>query len=121
VEQKGLNKWGPVIVERRSKRYVEDGRTILEKAQEVKRKWLDVAAGGKTKQKPIHVNFNDLSSSASVIGIVDKDGYPVSDRVIREIEELESRRSKTYSDGCEHDFCVLRKDQARNVNRRSFL
>jgi hypothetical protein len=40
VQDKAREKqWGPIVAERRSKRHVEDGRTMLEKSQDAKRKW----------------------------------------------------------------------------------
>jgi hypothetical protein len=44
--------WGPMIVERRSKRNESDTRTTLERAQEIKRKWEEEGTKGKTLKNP---------------------------------------------------------------------
>jgi hypothetical protein len=100
-------KWGPIIVERRSNRYVEDGKTVLEKAQEVKRKWDEEDIIGKIKQKPLHISFDDLNNVVVVIGIVDKDGNPISSKVVREIEALEEEKHINHIDAFSQGCCSL--------------
>jgi hypothetical protein len=106
----GEKKWGPVVVERRSKRHVEDGKTVLEKAQDTKRKWNEGARTGITKPKHNLVTYDDLRSSALFFGIVHKDGNPVNNRVIKEIEKSEIDRNRVYSDSCSHELCIGEKE-----------
>jgi hypothetical protein len=39
-------------------------------------------------------------------GIVHKDGNPVNNRVIKEIEKSEIGRNRVYSDSCSHELCI---------------
>jgi hypothetical protein len=105
----GGKKWGPVV-ERRSKRHVEDGRTVLEKAQDAKRKWNEKTNAGITKSEPNLVTCDDLHSSALFFGIVNKDGNPVNSRVIKEIEYTEIDRNRIYSNNCSHELCNKQKE-----------
>lgn len=77
------------MVERKSKRQVEDGRSILEKAHDTKRKWNEAIPAGKNKHKPSHISFCDLSTTASVMGLVGKDGNPISNDLVRKIADIE--------------------------------
>jgi hypothetical protein len=51
------------------------------------------------------VTYDDLHSSALFFGIVNKDGNPVNNRVIKEIENSEIDRNKIYSNNCSHELC----------------
>jgi hypothetical protein len=81
-EDRQVNKkkeWGPIVVQRRSKRDLGGEKTILEKAQDIKRKWNEVPLKGMTKQTPLHITSDDLSRMAFVTGLVNRDGNPVDD------------------------------------------
>jgi hypothetical protein len=97
--------WGPIVVKERHKRHVEDNKTVMEKAQDAKRKWNE--AKGITKQKPSHVTSADLSNTASIIGIVGKDGYHVDSKLIKHLESLEEEKSKAHEERCDQNFCEL--------------
>jgi hypothetical protein len=70
------NNWGPIEVERIRKRGSNDGRTILEKAQDIKRKWCEGEDKG-IKPKTLSVSCSELIHTANVVGISRKDGSPV--------------------------------------------
>jgi hypothetical protein len=89
-----------VVVKEKSRRQVEDCRTTMEKAQDITRKWNEADSTGKIKQKPLHV-------SASAIGVVSKDGHPVSSMLINEMESVESRKSKKHEESCDKSSCDL--------------
>jgi hypothetical protein len=109
--------WGPIVVERRSKRLAEDGRTIAEKAQEIKRKWNETSATGKPTQKSSCINANDLRYTASVIGLVGRDGNPVSSDLIEKIANLEAQSSKSLKEKCDHMNCVLVGNRVQEDSR----
>jgi hypothetical protein len=106
-DQSEKKQWGPIVVERRSKRFAEDGRIIAEKAQEIKRKWNETTATGKPTHKSSCINVNDLRSTASVIGLVGRDGNPISSDLIEKIANLEAQSSKNLEEKCDHVTCVL--------------
>jgi hypothetical protein len=115
--------WGPVVVERRSQRYADDNRTILEKAQEAKRKWNEEDPKGKTKQKPLHINSADLISTAAVIGLTSKDGNPVGDETVRKIVVVEEQKYETAIKNCNADSCnppVDTEDVAESNREQGF-
>lgn len=77
--KKGKKVWGPDIPTRRSKRGTDDGRTMLEKAQDLKRKHaLEVKGGMKQTSKPISIK-DSLITIAAEFGIISKDGNPFYD------------------------------------------
>jgi hypothetical protein len=106
-EKTKKQQWGPVVVKEKSRRQAEDGRTIMEKAQDIKRKWNEAETTGKIKQKHLHVSASDLSNLASAIDVVSKDGHPVSSMLINEIESVESRKSKKHEESCDKSSCDL--------------
>jgi hypothetical protein len=97
--------WGPVVVERRCQRYADDNRTILEKAQEAKRKWNEEDPKGKTKQKPLHINSADLIYTVVIIGLTSKDGNPIGDETVRKIVVVEEQRYETAIKNYKADTC----------------
>ena len=99
VEKK---KYGPIEVERRSTRGNNDGRSVLEKAQEIKRKWYEGDAKG-TKPTHTSISSSDLSNVANAIGIYNKDGSPVRETHVTQIELEEKSRGICFSDSC--NFC----------------
>ena len=85
---KKLNKkqqWGPMIPLRRSSRRVDDGKKVMECAQEFKRKWYleDNAGISKKPPKPHPVSKNLLLSVAKDIGIDVEDGHPILDKMVQ--------------------------------------
>jgi hypothetical protein len=119
-KQDGKNmKWGPVVVERRSKRQGGDNMTIIEKAQETKRKWNDDKTSDMTALKPLHVTLDDLRRIAKVTGIVTKDGNPINDTLVSNLVEKESERHKVYQDGCSscNSIDVMRRQEKKSGSK----
>lgn len=112
VEQKkGKGKkqtqWGPTIPLRRSSRHTEDGRPMMEKAQEAKRKWnLDDKTGKNTKISKPH-----LISVAMEIGLANLDGNPDE---IDAMLELDSSRHAASQVNCKFSGCDSRHDIGRS-------
>ena len=102
VEKK---KYGPIEVERRSTRGNNDGRSVLEKAQEIKRKWYEGDGKG-TKPTPTSISSSDLSNVANAIGISNKDGSPVRDTHVAHFESEELCRGICFSESCS-SCCAL--------------
>jgi hypothetical protein len=91
------------VLERRSQRHADDSGTILEKAQEAKRKWNEEDPKDKTKQQPMHINSVDLVSTSSAIGLTSKDRNPVEDKVIRKIVIEEEQKYEAAIKNCTAD------------------
>jgi hypothetical protein len=100
VAQKGKKgnkqiQWGPVIPLRRSARHAEDGRIMMEKAQEAKRKWnLDDKTGNK---KPTNLSKNHLLSIAKEISLVGMDENP---NLVDDMLDLDSSRTAASRINC---------------------
>jgi hypothetical protein len=92
-KQKRNGRWGPVVVERRSQRLGKDPRTMMEKAQEAKRKWNEEAPTGKNKHLPVHIIADEFKNVATAIGTIEKDGNPVSDRIAKDLAEKEKNKN----------------------------
>ena len=74
------SQWGPTVTLRRSSRNIDDGRPVLEKAQEFKRKWnLENNAGNKSKSQNI-ISKSLLISVAKDLDVVGMDGKSTSSR-----------------------------------------
>jgi hypothetical protein len=77
------NQWGPNVTLRRSSRNADDGRTILDKAQEFKRKWNLESNAGINAKAQNHVSKALLVFVAKDLNAVGVDGNPqVLDRTI---------------------------------------
>lgn len=77
------NQWGPNVTLRRSSRNADDGRTILDKAQEFKRKWNLESNAGINAKAQNHVSKALLVSVAKDLNVLGVDGNPqVLDRMI---------------------------------------
>ena len=101
-------KWGPVMPLRRSSRRVDDGKKVMECAQEFKRKWYleDNAGISKKPTKPHPVSKNLLLSVAKDIGIDIEDGHPVLDKMVQ--LDLD-RMGEMFSKGS-HASCSSKAD-----------
>ncbi|TVU32565.1 hypothetical protein EJB05_24298, partial [Eragrostis curvula] len=61
--------WGPVVTTRRGKRHQEDGRTVMQMAQDNKRKMnLEVPKGNKTNSFAL-LSKDEITDVASIVGI----------------------------------------------------
>jgi uncharacterized protein (UPF0548 family) len=96
--------WGPVIPLRRSTRHVDNGKDVLENAQDFKRKWnLEDNAGiNKKSSKTLAISENLLLSVAKDIGIGIEDGNPILQKMV----ELDSNRVIYMEAKCSHQDCV---------------
>jgi hypothetical protein len=90
--------WGPIMPVRRSSRNMDNGRTMLEKAQETKRKWnLDDNSGNSSKiSKPL------LISVAKDIGLDIGDGDP---KLLDGMVQLDCGRIANSKHICKHPSC----------------
>jgi hypothetical protein len=113
--------WGPVVVQRRSKRLAGDSKTVIEKAQEVKRKWNEDPSTGMTTSKSYQINFDDLKLSAVVVGIVGKDGNPIKDAIINDMVAVEEKRALSYMSKCDHESCRAVDENPRSCVQGSAI
>jgi hypothetical protein len=97
--------WGPVMPQRKSQRTMGDSRTIMEKAQEAKRKWEGEVTKGKQNTSRLHITSHDLKTTADVIGIVSLDGNPVSTALTRSLQEAEEKIESSFSSSCSSHLC----------------
>lgn len=88
-KEKKKNQWGPTISLRRSARLGDDGRLMMEKAQEAKRKWN---LEDKTGKNP-RISKTLLSAVAKEIGLDNLDGNP---SVIDSIINLDNSRTAAF-------------------------
>jgi hypothetical protein len=96
-------KWGPMLVEKRPSRRPQDGRSILEIAQDRKKKInLEVKAGMVKTKNPSHSNtVVDFASLAEVSGIhLGKSSESVLE-AIAELSQSEADRSISFNESCE--------------------
>jgi hypothetical protein len=95
-------KWGPILVERRTCRNPQDGRTVMEKAQERKKKVnLDGVAGNAKSYNSFSVlSSSKISSIADTTSI--KLGNSATDRVVSssEIQNKEEARIGNLKEEC---------------------
>lgn len=70
-QRKGKEKvWGPVVAQRKSKRVLDDSRTMLEKTQDCKRNYnLEEQQGNRKFPQPV-TNKANLVFTAAEIGLV---------------------------------------------------
>lgn len=98
--------WGPVIPLRRSSRNIDDGRTMMEKAQEAKRKW-NMEENASNKKLSIVTSAARLLSVAKDIGVVVQDGNP---DLVNQMLEVDNKRSKDSMLQCKHIPCCGASD-----------
>ena len=88
--------WGLIPAQRKSKRFNDDGRSMLEKAQDYKRKHnLDSMQGNNSKPFS-KTNSSTLANIASEIGIISRDGNPLSQSMLDNMVKLDKLRSENY-------------------------
>jgi hypothetical protein len=92
--------WGPVIPQRRSQRNLGDDKTMLEKAQDLKRKH-DLEDNKGIKQ----ISSSSLLSVATEIGLSFEEGNPQTISMLDNMIALEVSRNNTVIDKCQHDGC----------------
>jgi len=94
-------KWGPVIPLRRSSRNVDNGKLMMGKAQEAKRKWnLDDRTGIPTKNSKVSKPL--LLSVAKDIGLEILDGDP---DLVECMVQLDCSRNADSKLNCTHTSC----------------
>lgn len=93
--------WGPILPLRRSSRHVDGGRSMLDKAQDVKRKWnLEDNQGNKITSNNVSTDL--LLSIAKDIGVVLQNG---NSDLMQQMIEIDNTRSKASILECKHDSC----------------
>jgi hypothetical protein len=106
--------WGPIVAQGRSQRHLRDGRTILEKAQEARRKWNEEVNKGKTSSSGMHISSCDLKIVVDAIGIVNLDGNPISANLTRRLENDEEERNSKFSSKFKSHMCNSNPDNTSN-------
>lgn len=92
--------WGPVKPQRRSQRNIRDDKTMLEKAQDLKRKYdLEDNKGNK------HISCSSLLSVATEIGLVVEESNPQSRNLLASILALEKSRNEAGTSSCHNTSC----------------
>lgn len=101
--KKRNKKWGPVIPKRRSKRNIQDGRTMIEKAQALKEKNnLEIPKG----KKPVPTFSNkELVDIASKIGLDVDHKMDSSSSKAQQILDIVEDRNSTFTEGCKFVGC----------------
>lgn len=94
------SQWGPTITLRRSTSKVDDGKTMMDKAQEFKRKWNledNTSKTSKTQHKSTKAKLISIANDLNIVGV---DGNPnVLDRMISLDEQrtMNNKNSKNSS------------------------
>lgn len=105
-KSKGKGKvWGPVIAQRRSQRILDDGRTMTEKAQELKKKSNLEIPKGITKIPSI--SRASLLSVATEIGLVVEDGNPSNSSVLDNMLAIDKERHTLSVNSCPNSLCSV--------------
>lgn len=104
--QKGMKptkkqQWGPIIPVRRSTRILDNGKSMLDKAQEAKRKRNLERNDGK-KKTSVSGNSDSLLQVAKEIGI---DFVIGNSNIVSQMIDLDNRRSKTSKVECKVSGC----------------
>lgn len=93
--------WGPVIPLRRSSTNMDNGKPMMEKTQEAKRKWnLDDKPGNASKTSKISKPL--LLSVAKNIDLIVPDGDP---DVVESMIQLDCSRNANSKKNCTHSSC----------------
>lgn len=108
-----IKKWDPVLVEGRTRRQAQGGKSMLERAQELKMKQnLEVPKGKNINSNAFSVlsdsEFNLISSAVDIsLGMDEASGK----NSISELMSLDSERNRTFPESCVasscSDNCVL--------------
>lgn len=94
--------WGPVMPLRRSARNVDDGRVMLDKAQDFKRKWNLEDNAGKKKKTNVDITAHRLTDIAKEVGITLEDGNP---DLVNQLINIDKDRCMTSKLECKHSSC----------------
>jgi hypothetical protein len=70
---------------------VEDGRSMLDKAQDIKRLWNDPKPTCISRNYTTHITATDLHTVSTAIGVVSRDGNPVSSILVNKIDSVEKK------------------------------
>jgi hypothetical protein len=106
-------KWGPVMIEPRPSRQHRNGRTILEKAQDRKKRAnLDSCHGNSKTYNPFSIPSNfEISSVTSVVKISLGENKMEKMSSLARIQELDLKRVKECRENC--DICSVSVDDVR--------
>lgn len=99
LQMKKTVKWGPIQVERKSKRNPNDNRTMLQRAQDLKEVNDLPGKKGKKASKIRPLDTSDFCSIAGHIGL-DLSGSKVLENMI-----LGKDRDSSFSNSCTHSLC----------------
>jgi hypothetical protein len=116
VQKRNRAEWGPTLLGKRPSKHQQDGRTIMEKAQE--RKMISNLETNKGKARLCN-KFSVLSSDeicqvAGVVGINLGDNSEEIDRSVSYIIELDKGRGARFDSNCTQCSCV---DETRDMQR----
>jgi len=93
-------KWGPILAMKKSVRVSDDGRTMLQKAQDLKEKQNLQLMKGKSNLPTVHTSPGHLSSIAADLGISSRDGYPLDINMLDNMVSLDKSRAENYKNIC---------------------
>jgi hypothetical protein len=96
-------KWGSILVEKRTSKHQLDGKTVMEKAQERKKKAdLDGYKGNSKTYNPLLIlSCSDISNMAEVTGVsLGKDTKEI-ENVIGEMQLNDEKMALNFKDKCE--------------------
>lgn len=95
--------WGPIKVQKRSLRNLGNDKTMLERAQELKKKAnMDIPKGN---LRIPAIKTSSLISVAADIGIVGVDGNPSMSCVLDNIVSIDNDRCTAYTKVCKLSSC----------------
>jgi hypothetical protein len=102
IQKRDKSKWGPVLVEKRPTRSQKDGRTILEIAQDRKRRTnLEIPQGiTKTHNSFSALLVEEVVEVASKVGIKLGDDQVGCSNSAKEVVLLDRDRCKVFKDSC---------------------
>jgi hypothetical protein len=114
--EKAKGQWGPVLAQRKSKRFSEDSRTMLEKAQDFKKQCnLEAVKGIKPLSSFQDVKVN-LTNVADRIGIVSRDGNPIPHSMLDNMVSLDEQRVANFQKICKDKAKVCMEMQSGNFS-----
>jgi hypothetical protein len=110
--------WGPVLAQKRSKRVPNDGKTMMERAQELKRNQdLEIPQDKNNKNSFVSVTIS-LANIAVDLGVVHKDGHPLPQNMLDSMVSLDAQRATNFEKICNQktsqaETFVIASDQVK--------
>ncbi|TVT99235.1 hypothetical protein EJB05_55411, partial [Eragrostis curvula] len=101
-----INQWGPVLVEKRSTR-VQDGRTVMQRAQDLRKEWnLEAKKGMNKNFNPFSVlSVSEITTVADVVGINLGEQVDVVSEVVESFQKVDAGRKVDMIQSCSTVGC----------------